>query len=204
VRFLTDRFEAVDVGDAVASGPFGRLRADLCAKSIWYHGRSSRPLSLRMLLSDGSLCTVLFRAVCALRRWHLGPLASLLYKLNGFLTGAVIGRGAEFGPGLVILHSVALVINSSVRGGANVVIESGVTIGAEKGASPVLGSNVFIGSGAKIVGGVAIGDDVRIGANAVVLMDVPAGATAVGVPARIVRPRREISDAGDIPPQDGR
>ena len=69
----------------------------------------------------------------------------------------------------------------------NLTIENGVTIGAEKGESPTLGDNVFIGAGAKIIGDVKIGSDVKIGANAVVLKDLPDGATAVGVPARIVK-----------------
>jgi serine O-acetyltransferase len=67
-----------------------------------------------------------------------------------------------------------------------VVIEHQVTIGAEKGQSPVLGDNVFIGAGAKIIGAVRIGSDVKVGANAVVLDDVPTGATVVGIPARVV------------------
>lgn len=146
-------------------------------------------LSLRMLFSDGSLCTVLYRMMRASRRCGLGILAAVVYKLNAFLTGAVIGRSAEFGPGLIILHSVGVVVNTSVRGGCNVIIEGGVTIGAEKGRSPVLGDNVYIGSGAKVIGGVKVGNDVRIGANAVVVKDVPDEATAVGVPARIVRTR---------------
>lgn len=177
--------------ERIGRGPLGTLRADLAAKCVWYHGRVSRGLLLRMLVSDGSLCTVLYRLMRALGRWHLGALAAVVYKLNAFLTGAVVGRGAEFGPGLVILHSVGLVVNTSVRGGPNVILEGGVTIGAEKDRSPVLGQNVFVGAGARIIGGVSIGSEVRVGANAVVVKDVPAGSTAVGVPARVVRSRGE-------------
>jgi serine O-acetyltransferase len=71
-----------------------------------------------------------------------------------------------------------------VRGGSNVFIESGVVIGDNRGSSPVLGDNVFIGSGAKIIGNVKIGSFTFIGANAVVLKDVADGSTAVGVPAK--------------------
>ena len=104
-----------------------------------------------------------------------------------YVSLAVIGRDAEFGPGLVILHSVALVINSSVSGGQNVIVEGCVTIGAEKSKSPVLGDCVFVGSGARVFGGVRIGSRTRIGANAVVLSDVPDGGTAVGIPAKVVK-----------------
>jgi serine O-acetyltransferase len=67
-----------------------------------------------------------------------------------------------------------------------VVFEHQVTIGSEKGLAPVLGDDVFVGAGAKIIGGVRVGRGTRIGANAVVISDVPDGATAVGVPARMV------------------
>ncbi len=190
MKLLTDRFESVEAAEP-PRGPLSDLRMDMRAKAVWYHGRSTRGLALRMLFSDGSLCTVLYRLMQALRRAGLGPLAAAVYKLNAFLSRAVIGRGAKFGPGLVVLHSVGVVINTSVRGGANVVIESGVTIGAEKASSPMLGDNVFIGAGARVIGAVRVGSGARIGANAVVTRDVPDGATAVGVPARIVRRRGE-------------
>jgi len=73
-----------------------------------------------------------------------------------------------------------------VRGGRNVHIEHQVTIGAERRESPILGDDVFIGAGAKIIGPVVVGSHTRIGANAVVIGDVPDYATAVGVPARLV------------------
>jgi serine O-acetyltransferase len=64
-------------------------------------------------------------------------------------------------------------------------IESGVVIGDNRGGVPVLEDDIFIGSGAKVIGGVRLGTGARVGANAVVLSDVPAGATAVGIPARV-------------------
>ena len=78
---------------------------------------------------------------------------------------------------------------ASVRGGANVKIEHQVTIGAERRQSPVIGDDVFIGAGAKILGSVHVGDGARIGANAVVVRDVPPHATVVGIPAKVVRMR---------------
>ena len=140
-----------------------------------------------MLLSDGSTTQVLYRAMQFCQTHHLKPIAALLYRLNTFFGHAVIGRSADFGPGLVILHSMGIVVNSSVRAGKNLVLEHGITIGAEKGKSPVLGDNVFVGAGAKIIGDVHIGSDVKIGANAVVIRSLPDGATAVGIPAKVIK-----------------
>ncbi|MDE2010537.1 MAG: hypothetical protein KGJ09_10760 [Candidatus Omnitrophica bacterium] len=88
------------------------------------------------------------------------------------------------------MHPIGVVINGGVRGGKNIVIESGVVIGAARNGLPVrvpvLGNDVFIGAGAKVLGGITIGNNVKIGANAVVIHDVPDGATVVGIPAKVV------------------
>lgn len=163
------------------------ILADLSRKAEWYELKPTPRALLRMWFSDGSTAQILYRMVQFCQRHHLKPLALVLYRLNAALGHAVIGRGAEIGPGFVLLHSMGVVINSSVRAGRNLVLEHGVTIGAEKNQSPVLGDNVFVGAGAKIIGAVRIGSDVKIGANAVVTRDLPDGATAVGIPARVVR-----------------
>jgi serine O-acetyltransferase len=131
------------------------------------------------------------------RRWRLVPLELLFNRCNTMFCGCIIGRGAEFGPGFVLVHSLGVVINGGVKGGANILIEHGVTIGAEKRKIPVIGDDVFIGAGAKVLGGVTVGDGARIGANAVVVADVPTHSTVVGIPARVVRSRLPGS-AGEI------
>jgi serine O-acetyltransferase len=140
-----------------------------------------------MLVSDGTTAQIFYRTMRFCQTHHLKPLACIIYRLNAAIGHAVIGRGADIGPGFVLIHSFGVVINSNVRAGRGLVIEHGVTIGAEKRQTPVLGDNVFIGAGAKVIGGVRIGSDVKIGANAVVTKDVPDGATVVGIPARVVR-----------------
>lgn len=137
------------------------------------------------------------------RRWRLSPLEMLFNKANTICCNCIIGRGAEFGPGFVLVHSTGVVINGQVRGGQHVYIEHQVTIGAERRQSPILGNHVFIGAGAKIVGAVHIGDEARIGANAVVVDDIPAGATAVGIPAKVVR-QRNIGSKEPEPLTDSR
>lgn len=123
------------------------------------------------------------------RRWRLVPLEMICNKLNSVCGQCIIGRGAEFGPGFVLIHSQGVVINGAVQGGSNIYVEHQVTIGAERNQIPTLGSNIFIGAGAKIVGAVSIGDGARIGANAVVVDNVAPHTTVVGIPARAVRSR---------------
>jgi serine O-acetyltransferase len=166
---------------------FNLVREDMRRKALWYGMTPSSKSLLRMWFSDGSTAQILYRAMRFCQLHHLKPIAMVLYRLNAAIGHIVIGRGADLGPGLVILHSIGTVINSSVRAGRNLVLEHGVTIGAEKGESPILGDDVFIGAGAKIIGAVRIGSDVKIGANAVVTRDLPDGATAVGIPARVIK-----------------
>jgi serine O-acetyltransferase len=162
-------------------------RADMRRKAEWYDLKPGFKSFVHACLSDGSTAQLLYRLMRFFERNRIKPLSFLVYRLNVHLGHVVIGRGADFGPGLVFIHSLGIVINSEVRAGRNLVLEHGVTIGAEKGKSPVLGDNVFVGAGAKIIGGVRIGNDVKIGANAVVTKDLPDGATAVGIPAKVVK-----------------
>ena len=163
------------------------ISSDLHAKATWVYGASSRRNLAKALLTDGTFAMIMYRLMQASQRCRLTPLAMLFNKLNGFFGRCIIGRGADFGPGFVLIHSYGVVINSSVRGGRDVKIEHLVTIGAERDESPRLGDNVFIGAGAKVVGAVTIGSNVKIGANAVVTKDIPDGVTAVGIPAKIVK-----------------
>ena len=109
--------------------------------------------------------------------------------------GLEIPSGANIGGGLYIAHPVGTVIMPNAIG-RNCSIISNVTIGMRKEyAFPLLGDDVFIGAGARVLGGIRIGNGAVIGANAVVLRDVPDGATAVGVPARVI-------PAADLSPSD--
>lgn len=165
-------------------GFFALLRADLRAKQALYSEFGPPCGALKAIVADGTIANVLYRLAQSAVRWHLAPVALVLHWLNKWINGCVIGIKADFGPGLVLVHPIGVVINSMVRGGTNVRIESGVVIGDNRGRSPVLGNDIFIGSGAKVIGGVTLSDGVRVGANAVVLHDAPAGATVVGVPAK--------------------
>lgn len=108
------------------------------------------------------------------------------------LTGIEIPCEARRGRRLKIEHHSGIIVHGAAVLGDDVVLRQGVTIGLKRtneSAAPVIGDRVDIGAGAKILGAIRIGDDAVIGANAVVLVDVPAGWIAAGVPAR-PRPRR--------------
>jgi serine O-acetyltransferase len=165
------------------------LLTDLRAKQALYSQYGDSCSLLKAVLADGTSANALYRLQAAIARTGLTPLALIPHILNKWFNGCVIGVKAQFGPGFVLIHPVGVVINSAVRGGKNVWLESGVVIGDNRGGVPVLEDDVFVGSGAKVIGGVRLGVGSRVGANAVVLQDVPAGATAVGIPARC-RPAR--------------
>jgi len=165
---------------------FGLIRSDILAKAAWVYGNTSGRSILKALCTDGTFAMIVYRLMQASQRLRLVPLSMLFNKLNVVFGQCIIGRGADFGAAFVLVHSQGIVINSSVRGGSNIRLEHQVTIGAEKGESPAIGDDVFIGAGAKIVGAVCVGNGVRIGANAVVVDDLPDGVTAVGIPARPV------------------
>ena len=166
---------------------FKLIASDIRAKAEWVYGSSSGRNIVKALVTDGTFAMITYRWMQCCQNLRLVPLAMILNKVNGMFGRCIIGRNAQFGPGFVLIHSNGVVINSSVRGGRGIKLEHQVTIGAEKDEFPVLGDNVFVGAGAKIVGGVRIGSNVKVGANAVVLDDIPDNSTAVGIPARVVK-----------------
>lgn len=115
--------------------------------------------------------------------------ARLLSQFARFLTGIEIHPGAQLGRRLFIDHGMGVVVGETAMVGDDVVLFHGSTLGGKSmrrgKRHPTLGDGVVVGAGAKILGPVWVGDGARIGANAVVVKDVPAGAVAVGVPAEI-------------------
>lgn len=167
------------------------LKSDIKRKKQILMGEGYQVSTFRTLVSDGTSANFLYRATQFLMKYRLSPIALITLWLNRVINGCVIGAQAVFDKGFVIMHPVGVVINSKVRGGIDITVESGVVIGDEKGKAPLLGNNIFIGAGAKIIGGITIGDNVKIGANAVVVKDVPSNVTVVGIPGRIINKSQE-------------
>jgi serine O-acetyltransferase len=118
-----------------------------------------------------------------------------LSQFARFITGIEIHPGAMIGSGLFIDHGMGVVIGETAEIGDNVTLFQGVTLGGtgkQRGKRhPTIGSHVVVGAGAKVLGPITIGDYVKIGANSVVLQDVPDHSTVVGIPGRIVRIKDE-------------
>ncbi|SHJ40615.1 serine O-acetyltransferase [Hathewaya proteolytica DSM 3090] len=118
-------------------------------------------------------------------------LSRLLSQISRFFTGIEIHPGAVIGRGLFIDHGFGVVIGETTVIGDNVTLFQGVTLGGtgkDKGKRhPTLGDNIIVGCGAKVLGPINIGNNVKVGANSVVLKDVPPDCTVVGIPGRIVR-----------------
>jgi len=124
--------------------------------------------------------------------------ARMLSTLSRWLTGVEIHPAARIGRRFFIDHGMGVVIGETAEIGDDCTLYHGVTLGGtswEKGKRhPTLGNNVIIGAGAKVLGPIFVGDGGRIGSNAVVMKDVPAGATVVGVPAHIASQPRDADD----------
>lgn len=130
-------------------------------------------------------------------QWRLRWLARFISTIARWVTGVEIHPGARIGRRFFIDHGMGVVIGETAEIGDDCTLYHGVTLGgtswkAEK-RHPTLGNGVVIGAGAKVLGPLTVGDNARIGSNAVVVKDVPAQATMVGIPGRIVAPRPEAA-----------
>lgn len=149
--------------------------------------------ALKLLWNYVSLrAMLLYRFGSWLHRKRVRILPGMIQRLIFFLFGLEIVVGQEVGGGLYIAHPSGTVI-SVERLGRNCSIIASVTIGMRnEWAFPRIEDGVFIGAGARVLGNITVGEGSVIGANAVVIEDVPAGATVVGIPARIIRMRNDL------------
>lgn len=145
------------------------------------------------LLYPGPQAIILYRIAHLLHKAGVFFLPRFISHLARFLTGIEIHPGALIGKGVFIDHGMGVVIGETAVVGDYCLLYQGVTLGGtgkESGKRhPTLGRNVTVGSGAKILGNIYIGSNARIGAVSVVLKDIPANSTVVGIPGRIIAKR---------------
>ena len=149
-----------------------------------------------LLFENGYQAVVLYRIASWFKRHRIPFFGPAFHRLSLFLTGVDIAPGATFGPGLMISHGVGIVVGDRSKIGSGALLLQQVTIGAPSvrrlEQMPVIGDDAFLGAGARIIGGVTLGDRVFVGANAIVTEDVPSDAkVTLDQPLRI-----EIRETG--------
>jgi serine O-acetyltransferase len=157
----------------------------------------------------GFHAVLMHRLAHRLYQWQLPLVPRMISQLSRFLTGIEIHPGARIGRRFFIDHGMGVVIGETAEIGDDVLLYQGVTLGGtgnETGKRhPTLGNRVVVGTGAKILGNIKIGDNVRIGAGSVVVHPVPDHSTVVGIPGRVVRMRDQdgVLEHGRLPDPTG-
>ncbi|MFC1873746.1 serine O-acetyltransferase [Chloroflexota bacterium] len=138
------------------------------------------------------------RLAHTLYRWRIPVIPRLISHIGRFFTGIEIHPGAKIGEGFFIDHGMGVVIGETAVIGDNVILYQDVTLGGTSHQKikrhPTLGNNVVVGVGAQLIGDIIIGDNSKVGAGSVVVTSVPANATVVGIPGRIVAVRNPDTD----------
>jgi serine O-acetyltransferase len=144
-----------------------------------------------ILTYAGFHALIAYRLSHRLHEWGVPFVPRVISQVARFFTGVEIHPGAQIGRGFFIDHGMGVVVGETAEVGDYVTLFQGVTLGGtgkERGKRhPTLGNHVVVGAGAKILGGIRIGDNVKIGSNSVVLKSVPANSTVIGVPGRIIK-----------------
>ncbi|MDE6104931.1 MAG: serine O-acetyltransferase [Clostridia bacterium] len=183
---------------------FKRLRADISAAKR--NDPAARSKLEIFLTYSGVRALSMHRIANFFYRAHLKLLARIISQRAKFKTGIEIHPAAKIASGVFIDHGSGVVIGETAEVGEGTVLYQGCTLGGtgkESGKRhPTVGRNCVISAGAKVLGNIKIGDCAKIGAGAVVLCDVPAYATAVGVPARIILKRQEVNGGENLQQSD--
>ena len=160
------------------------------AKSILKRDPAAKSLLEVILLYPGYHAVLYHRVAHFFYKLKLFFIARLISQFNRGVTGIEIHPGAQIGKRLFIDHGMGIVIGETAIIGDDCLIDHQVTLGGmsskDEKRHPTLGNNVMVGTGAKILGNIHIGDNVKIGANCIVIHDVEAGKTVVGVPGQVL------------------
>ena len=172
------------------------IRKDI--KAVFDHDPAAVSTLEVLLAYPGFHARQLHRLAHTLFRWHIPILPRLVSHISRFLTGIEIHPGAKIGKGFFIDHGMGVVIGETSEIGDNVTLYQGVTLGGTSHQRakrhPTLGNNVVVGVGAQLIGDITIGDNAKVGAGSVVIISVPANATVVGIPGRVVALRNPDTD----------
>jgi len=172
------------------SATFKLVRDDI--QAIFKNDPAAQSLA-EVLLYPGLHAIVFHRFAHALRRHGIPFFPRLISQITRFFTGIEIHPGAKIGRGFFIDHGMGVVIGETAEIGDHVMLYQGVTLGGTSTKPgkrhPTIKDNVVIGVGASVLGAITIGEHSRVGGGAVVVKDVPAHSTAVGVPARVLATR---------------
>jgi len=174
---------------------FKNLREYL--NSVFQRDPAARSVLEVITAYPGVHALVIHRLAHLLWNWHLKWLARMLSLLARWVTGIEIHPGAKIGRRFFIDHGMGVVIGETATIGDDCTLYHGVTLGGttwrKEKRHPSLGNNVVVGAGAKILGPINVGDGARVGSNSVVVRDVPAGATVIGIPGRIIGAEKDTS-----------
>lgn len=164
-------------------------------KSVFDRDPAARHWVEVVLNYPGLHAVLIHRASHQLWRWKFKTLARCLSQIARWVTGIEIHPGAKIGRRFFIDHGMGVVIGGTAEIGDDVTIYQGVTLGGTSWKQgkrhPTLEDGVIVGAGAKVLGPFTVGQNARVGSNAVVTKEVPQGATVVGIPGRVVRQHGE-------------
>lgn len=168
---------------------FRVIREDL--RAVFERDPAARGTLEVLLTYSGFHALLAYRVAHRLKKWHIPLIPRAISQMARLLTGIEIHPVATIGTGFFIDHGMGVVIGETAEIGDHVTLFQGVTLGGtgkERGKRhPTLGNHVVVGAGAKILGGIKVGDHVKVGANSVVLKSVPPNSTVIGVPARVIK-----------------
>src|SRR5437660_2722179 len=186
---------------------FGAIREQI--KTVFERDPAAKSRLEILLCYPGFPAILLHRIAHRLYEWKLPLVPRIISQFSRFLTGIEIHPGATIGRRFFIDHGSGVVIGETTEIGDDVLLYQGVTLGGtgnEKGKRhPTLGNGVVVGSGAKVLGNIRVGDNVKVGAGSVVVRPVPDNSTVVGIPGRVVRVRPEggVLEHGRLPDPEG-
>jgi serine O-acetyltransferase len=170
---------------------FKSLKSDIDA--CFEHDPAARNVFEILFAYPGFHSRQFYRISHTLWKWKVPFFPRFISHIGRFFTGIEIHPGAILGEKVFIDHGMGVVIGETAEVGNNVVLYQGVTLGGTSTQKikrhPTLVNNIIVGSGAKLIGAITIGDNVKIGSGSVIVTSVPPNATVVGVPGRIVKLR---------------